>query len=431
MTQVIDAVAPAEIPERPPVRSRRLPIGGRRVLAPFWKVFVLALCTAAAGFNAWWYWRETRPLPDIAATERLLRQGNAAAAETSLLERVRRSPHDGELRTLLARAVAARGDLLACARQLHQVPYWSSQKPDALHREGQAYLQLDRARDAERAWLELIKDDPLHPVAPDLLTDAYNALLRLYAIEDRWEDAYPVIWSAYDRASGTQERLYWLTMRMRAELERVSPKESIVELRRYVAADPGDCDALHALGLAEIALGQRAEGEAHLEECLKIRPDYLRAWRSLLAAFLEEGDLERFLAKLRVPPPSADNDPETWFNRGVAGEKAGDWRMAASHFQKAINLNPFLPKAYYRLRAAQDRLGLREAAIVSRKKSTVINEARGRFQGAYADFFESARSEQPPKITPAAAARRLAAICETLGWARAAQAWHRQADGPE
>ncbi len=224
MTRVIDAVAPAEIPERPPVRSPRSPVPLRRFLAIFGKLFVLALCAAGAGWNAWWYWRDTRPLSDTAAVERLLRQGNAAAAETAAREHVRRSSHDGELRTLLARALAARGDLLGCARQLHEVPYWSAHKPDALLREGQAYLHLDRARDAERAWLELIKDDPLHPAPPELLTDAYNALLKLYAIEDRWEDAYPVIWSAYDRASGTQERLYWLTMRMRASSSASLPR---------------------------------------------------------------------------------------------------------------------------------------------------------------------------------------------------------------
>ena len=64
---------------------------------------------------------------------------------------------------MLARALAARGDLLGCARQLHEVPYWCPQKPEALYREGQAYFQLDRARDAEDAWLELIKDDPSAP----------------------------------------------------------------------------------------------------------------------------------------------------------------------------------------------------------------------------------------------------------------------------
>ncbi len=314
---------------------------------------------------------------------------------------------------------------------MREVAYWCPQKPEALFFEGQAYFQLARARDAERAWLESIKDDPLHPVSPDLLTDAYNALLKIYALEDRWEDAYPVIWAAYDRATGTDERLYWLTMRMCAELERVSPKESIVELRRYAAADPGDCDALHALALAEISLGQRAEGERRLEDCLKMRPDYLRAWKSSLAAFLEQGDLERFLARLRDPPSSADNDPETWFFRGVASEKASDWRVAATHFQKAIELNPFLGKCYYRLAAVQARLGLREAAAANRKKSSEIHEARGRFHGAYAKFFESVRSKEPGTSSPTEAARRLAAICETVGWTRAAQAWYRQADGPE
>ncbi len=431
MTTVIDAVAPTEIPDRGTARSSGT-VPSRAwvrslVLSSLWTAFV----AGAVAFNGWWYWRETRPLDDLATISRWMSHDQSARAEVALREHVRRTPHDGEVRVMLARVLAARGDLLGCAGQLREVAYWCPQKPEALFFEGQAYFQLGRARDAERAWLELIKDDPLHPVSTGLLTDAYKALLKMYALEDRWEDAYPVIWTAYDRATGTDERLYWLTMRMRAELERVSPKESIVELRRYVAADPGDCEALHALALAEIALGQRAEGERRLEDCLKMRPDYLRAWRSSLAAFLEQGDLDRFLATLRVPPSSADNDPETWFFRAVASEKTSDFPMAASHFQKAIDLNPFLGKCYYRLAAIQGRLGLREAAAANRRKSSEIHEARGRFHGAYAKFFDSFRSKEPGTPTPAEAARRLAAICETVGWTRAAQAWNRQADGPE
>ena len=117
------------------------------------------------------------------------------------------------------------------------------------------------------------------------------------------------------------------------------------------------------------------KAQRHFRDCLKLRPDYVRAWRDCLADFLEQGELDRFLAMLRVPPPSADNDPETWFFRGVASEKAGDWRMAASHFQKAIDLNPFLNKCYYRLGMADGRLGLHEQAAANRKKS--IGDQRG------------------------------------------------------
>ena len=58
---------------------------------------------------------------------------------------------------MLARTLAAAGDYLGCARELHEVPYWWPQKAEALLREGQSYLLIDRAQDAERAWLEAIK----------------------------------------------------------------------------------------------------------------------------------------------------------------------------------------------------------------------------------------------------------------------------------
>ena len=75
--------------------------------------------------------------------------------------------------------------------------------------------------DAERAWLKLLNEDPLHPVSTDVFHDACQELLKLYAIEDRWEDAYPVMWMAYDHAAPA-DRPPLLAMRMRPELERVS-----------------------------------------------------------------------------------------------------------------------------------------------------------------------------------------------------------------
>ena len=403
---------------------------GRRVLLLLAKLIVTVAVVSLAAFNVWWYWRETRPVQDLATVSQWLNEGRYAEAEVALREHRRRSPHDGEVMIMLARARAARGDLLGCARQLHQVPYWWPTKAESLYREGQAFLQLDRAKDAEQAWLELIKEDPLHPVDASLLSDAYRGLLRIYAIEDRWEDAYPIIWIAYDRSSGSKERLYWLTMRMRAELERVSPKESIIELRRYVAAAADDYEALHALARAEIALGDRPEAERHYQACLKMRPDYVRGWRDYLTLLEEQGELEPFLAVLRACPPSADTEPEIWYFRGVAGEKAGDWRMAASHFRKALDLNPFLAKCYYRLGMADERMGSQEQAVVHRRKSSEINAARREFPAAHADYFASRAPDNAGTIDPAAAAWRLAAICKILGWARAEEAWNRVADGP-
>ena len=431
MTTAIDVVPPAESPFRPAAGSRGAGARGHGVLPILSKLIVIGVVVSLGAFNGWWYWRDTRRLADLATISRWMSNERYAEAELALREHLRRSPHDGEVMITLARVLAARGDILGCARQLHEVPYWWPQKAEALYREGQSYLRIDRAKDAEHAWLELIKDDPLHPVAPSASHDTVRALLKLYAIEDRWEDGYPVLWIAYDHASGSDERLTWLTMRMRAELERVAHQESISHLKRYVDADADDWEALRALARAELELGQREQAELHYQDCLTRRPHFVRAWRDYLTLLLDQGELERFLAVLRVPPPSADNDPETWYFRGVASEKAGDWHMAASHFRKAIDLNPFLAKCHYRLSMADERLGLHEQAVVHRKRSTEMNEARGKFPIAYADFFASFGTRKPGSPDPPTAARRLAAICETLGWARAAQAWSRVADGPE
>jgi tetratricopeptide (TPR) repeat protein len=214
-------------------------------------------------------------------------------------------------------------------------------------------------------------------------------------------------------------------MRMRAELERISHKESITTLRRYVAADAQDLEALRALARAEQTLGETALSERHFRDCLKMRPDYVRAWHGCMALLLEQGELERFLALLSSAPPSADDDSETWYYRGIASEKAGDWGAAAAHFRKALELNPFLQKCHYRLGMANERLGLHEEAVVHRRKSTEMNETRGRLPAVYSAYFAA-----PDDGEAAKAARRLAEICKTLGWARAAQAWGRLADGP-
>jgi len=424
MTTTSEVATPAKRPLEPPTKAP-----ARRSRLSWLQLAGISLALGLLGFNAWWYWRDTRPLPDLATIARFMSRDQYAQAEPALREYLRRSPHDGEARMMLAKVYGARADLLNCARQLHEVPYWWPQKWEALYREGQSYLMIDRARDAEQIWLQVIKDDPLHPVPADVFHDTCQELLKLYAIQDRWEDAYPVIWTAYDRAPAS-EKSTWLIMRMRAELERVAPKESIAQLRRYVAAAPDDWQSLRALAHAELALGERALADRHFQACLQGRRDDVRAWRDYLAVLLEAGELERFLELLRTPPPAADGEPETWFFRAVASEKAGDWKTAAAHFNKAIELNPYLAKGHYRLAVAEERLGLRDQAKVHRKKSKEINEARGQFPAAYSGYLTSLDSSGSGASGPATAARRMATICETLGWSRAAAAWNRLVISP-
>jgi tetratricopeptide (TPR) repeat protein len=429
MTTTSELAAPRERPLAPVAVTPVVAAPGLRKSSLAWKLAGSCLLACLLAFNVWWYWRDNRPLPALKTVSSWIGREQSVQAEWALREHVRRSPHDGEARMTLARALAARGDLLGCARQLHAVPSWWPQKSEALLREGQSNLQIDRAKDAEAAWLEAIKVDPLHPVSSDVFHDATQELLKLYAFEDRWEDAYPIMWTAYDRAAPV-DRPVLLAMRLRPELERVSQKETLGLLRRYVAADAADWEALRALAKAEHALGLHAEAAQHFQACLKGRPDDVRAWRDYLTTLLDQGDLDAFLALLAKAPRSAESEPETWMFRGVASEKAGDWHAAALHLRKAIELNPYVPKYYYRLAMAEERLGLRDQALAHRKRTKEMNEARAQLRSAYADFFAATAPAKSGTAAMGAACKHLASICETLGWARAAQACSRLAISP-
>ena len=289
--------------------------------------------------------------------------------------------------------------------------------------------KIDRAKDAEASWLELIKDDPLHPISADLFQDACQELLKIYAIENRWEDAYPVMWTAYDHAAPVDQPAM-LAMRMRPELERVAPKESIEVIRRYVAASADDWEALRALANAELALGRPAEAARHFQECLKGRPDDVRAWRDYLAMLLEQGDMDSFLALLEQAPGRPIPSLRPGCSAAWPARKRKDWQAASEHFRKAIELNPTVPKYYYRLAMAEERLGLRTQALAHLERTKAMNEARAQLPSAYADFFAARKPGHSGAPDLAAACRHLASICETMGWSRVAQAWNRLAISP-
>ena len=99
------------------------------------------------------------------------------------------------------------------------------------------------------AGKQLSRRIPLHPAPSKILREVTLRLLELYATENRWEDSASVIWNAYEHTDPA-DHLPLLSMRVRSELERLSPEASISTLKRYVAADPSDWEALRALARA-------------------------------------------------------------------------------------------------------------------------------------------------------------------------------------
>jgi tetratricopeptide (TPR) repeat protein len=392
-----------------------------------WSRAVLAaMVIATLGFNGWWYWRETRPVVDLKTIATWLRTERTADAEMALRELLRRSPNNDEARIMLARAVGARGDHLGCARLLHEIPVWSTLKHEARFHEGNTFLMIDRARDAELAWRDIVFFNPLHPAPPKLFHDAGALLLELYAIEDRWDDAFVVIWKAFDEAAPS-DRPTLLSWRIRSELERMAYSESIKTLRRYVAADPLDWDGLHALAKAEVGVGLQEDAERHYTACLKGQPENPSVWRDYLTMLYERGDEAKWLAALSRVPKAVEVEPEIWKFRGIVKEKAGDLAGAADDYRKAIERNPNIVEYHYRLAMSEERLGKHDQAVEHRKTTQRIREARADLRVAFADFIQAEESDIAKQNS---AIERLVTICRTLGYTRAADEWARLIKDP-
>jgi tetratricopeptide (TPR) repeat protein len=389
-------------------------------------LLVTSLILGEIAWNAWWYWRDTWPVADLRLIEIWIGNREYGPARKELQEHLRRAPHDGAARMMLARVLAARGNLTGCTRELQRVPAWWPQKAEARYREGQAYLLMNRARDAEAALLAVIDADPLHPADPAVFHDASQELISLYATEDRWDDAHVILWKVYDRATPA-DRPTVLAMRIQSELERIAPAESVKRLRPYVAADPADWEARRALANAELALGQRSEALRDLRDCLDARPEDPRVWRDYLTMLQSLGELDAFNAALDRVPTGAEIEPELWVFRGQARERAGDWTTAAAHYRQALELNPNLLNAHYRLATIEGRLGHSADAAAHRKRWQELREARSELRQAFGTYFDA--QKRLPNDSPEllASLQRLASICQTLGWSRAAEAWSRLA----
>ena len=407
------------------------PVSRRRRRSVRWAIVPAAWAAtlALAGLNARWLW-EARTLPDLRAINAMIAANDLAGAESALWSTLRRSPHDGDARTALARVLAARGDTRGCAEQLDRVPFWWPTKADALYREGQAWMEIHRARDAERAWLTYLADDPNHPVDRPYYAKAETNLLNLYALEDRWSEAERLVLQSLRRAATRDARRELGLLLIRTRFERSHPKAAVGTLSKYVAADPADYEARLALARAQVGLERRSEARSNLEECLRRRPKDPRVWRELVALAAGSGDKQAVDQVLAVvPPETAETEASIQAEIARRARDRGDYARAEAAFAKAAKLEPSEPDYLYNRSLALSRLGRASEAAALQPKLAAMRKAVADLTDAI-NAYRDATALEPPKDAPrpSVAARKLARVCRDLNWVAQARVWSSLAD---
>lgn len=138
-------------------------------------------------------------------------------------------------------------------------------------------------------------------------------------------------------------------------------------LRSALALDARSVAARYRLGRAAIARRDFASAVKHLEEALALAPDARGLHHPLGIAYRGLGETARanaHLGRASTPEGVAPPDPlmqelnellnsaKAWEGRGVRALDRGDWKTAAGHFRRGVDLDPQDPSLRQRLGTA-------------------------------------------------------------------------------
>lgn len=161
------------------------------------------------------------------------------------------------------------------------------------------------------------------------------------------------------------------------------------------------------LGACCIAAGRFSEGEAALEQALRLRPDFAEAYNNLAIACLQTGDVTRavecYEQAIRLRPDYADaysnlgnmlreqgqaeaavtaceqafrmrpDNPEVVNNFALALQEAGQMDAALEHYRKALQLRPSYADASSNLATALKELGRLDEATAQYRATFKFN----------------------------------------------------------
>lgn len=390
------------------------------------RVFGLLYPAVAIGLvalNVWLLARDLRPVPPLKTVSDWVRLGRYDEAEPALRAHLRRAPHNGDILQTLAKVRSARGDDLAAARLVHEIPGWWPGEDGRLLLEGQLFLGAHRARDAEAAWSRAIDPKRAHakPFQTPVAARAAIALMKLYIAEYRNDEASSLAWQAYG-AAAPSEREGLLRILVELDVLPDAPAARAATLRRYLAADPADWHARRGLALAEHALGHPDVALRLIEECRRKHPDEPILWRDLAMLHHDRGDGERFREVIDRVPAAADSVAAIWKYRGMARERAGDFDGAAAAYRRTAELGGADTESYYHLGLVEARLGHSAEAARAFARSRRFEEAKLELYATFWNYLVASKPDASPEARTAAITK-LAKLRSDLGREREANAW--------
>lgn len=153
-------------------------------------------------------------------------------------------------------------------------------------------------------------------------------------------------------------------------------KEGEKRMRELLESVPGNIDALNALALSELALGESQSAEEHLKEALQRFPKNQAATTELALTYLQRQDFqkaEQVLKNARSAMPESLDAALSLAQFYVLTQR---WPDAEGAFQSALRISPNDGAALSGLAATELRLGRKSQAEQAYRKLAALPDKR-------------------------------------------------------
>jgi tetratricopeptide (TPR) repeat protein len=281
--------------------------------------------------------------------------------------------------------------------------------------EGKAFSAQGRYLQAERSWLEALRIDPLVP-------EAGWALLGLYYIQGRREDAHRLAMRLHASEPNPRDRVQFLLELLRQDAKSVVTETLVVTLEPIVREHPEDLHTALALGKALVRTSRPDEGIEMLRAAGSRFPENPDAWDALLTG-LEESfrfdELDQALGRL---PASLSAQSRFAKFRGIVAQSRKDWPAAVAAYLRARDHDPANVQVLYRLCQALRAIGRDGEIEPFERRRRSLELAREQALRVYeeADAVKSLEAKGHERRY-----QRIADLREAMGRSDEALAWHR------
>jgi tetratricopeptide (TPR) repeat protein len=359
-------------------------------------------------------------LLDIDEIQSLSRAGKEDLALDKVESYLRTSPADSSARVLAAE-LALEGSDPETTRILEHLNLVTAADGALLARarvaRGKVFYLQQRYDEAEASWLDALRIDPLVP-------EAAWALLDLYYLEGRDDEARGVALAQHEIEPDARDRVGFLVEIIRQEVEPPDPASLVA---RFEPAARGQSDAVRpslVLGVALVRSSRASEGLDILLQAVTRHPDRHEAWRALLTSLESAGDYPRLVEFWNKAPAALRGQAAMARHEANAAQARGDRAMAAAAYRRAWEADPGDMTAAYRLARSLHALGRHAEAAAFDGILEAAGTARNDLPGLYHELIAARDRKALPQ---AALCERLARNRQSLNRHAEARAWHNLA----